>query len=92
MYATEPMKHMGAEWFKVMSRQDDHIFTDATRPVAVIPCRSAQQARKLAAFWNLTEKERVERLADILQGHDAIGNPFNTQARAVLAAITGGRT
>lgn len=75
---------------------------------AVIPCRTAQQARKLAAFWNLTEEERVERIAKILAYESAIAceesdgfakhcakhnwHSSESEARAVLAAITGGRT
>lgn len=52
---------------------------------AVIPTATAQQARKLAAFWNLAEEERVERITDIMRN----AYTYQEAARAVLSAITG---
>jgi hypothetical protein len=61
--------------------------------------RDAQQARKLAAFWNLTEDERVEKLAPSVCYFASMSWDLNihrekarTITRAILAAITGGRT
>lgn len=60
-------------------------------PCAVIPCRTAQQARKLAAFWNMTEEEQIDELA-YGETWKYCGFKSRAVARAVLAAITGGRT
>ncbi len=69
---------------------------------AFIPTATAQQARKIAAFFNLTEEERVE-IATKACYRDVFGESWEYRshqqektatsvARAVLAAITGGRT
>lgn len=72
-----------------------------SRAFAVIPTATAQQARKLAAFWNLTEEERVERLAkDMFAGRHkdrpweswkrgSIADECRSLARSLLSAITG---
>jgi hypothetical protein len=81
-------------------RQDKNDFYE--NPVVCIPCRTAQQARKIAKFWNMTEEERVG-IATKACYRDVFGESWEYRshqqektatsvARAVLAAITGGRT
>jgi len=68
----------------------DHTKADMDSFYACIPTATAQQARKLAAFWNLTPAEQADRIARILATD--CGKHTTEVTGAVLAAITGGRT
>jgi hypothetical protein len=90
MHATLRMAHPRDYW-------TCHEFGRVGTVCAVIPFntgnkkRDAQQARKLAAFWNLTPEQQVDKLAygDLL---NVCGFRSNRAAEVALAAITGGRT
>lgn len=60
-------------------------------PCSVIPHANAQQARAFVKFWNMTQEERVEKLAKDMRKADKMDDYWHPsylkQAKAVLAAI-----
>lgn len=72
------------------------------KPVAIIPTATAKQAKAIAAFFNLSEEEQVEKLAMAMFGHKSNGRDFvkwkgwgladacRDDARAVLRRIKEG--
>ena len=66
-----------------------------SRAFAVIPTSTAQQARKLAAFFNLTPEKQQHHVAYALHAWVNSGGNWpkgDSLAEVAIAAITGGRT
>lgn len=62
--------------------------TDVVHYATVIPRRNKKQARSLARFFNLTEEERVERIASIIRERNpCVRHSAEDQARTCLKAM-----